>query len=170
MDSETITVERTIKATPERIFALLADAGKHESFDGSGALRGITAESHPLSLGTTFDMSMHRGLGYRTSNTVVEFDSDRRIAWQTTGFKGLIGGRIWRYELTSTPEGTVVRETWDLSQDRQKFLLRRGAMPVDTEKGMRKTLERIASVVEADRRSWCRLGWSDSRHTAEEHP
>jgi hypothetical protein len=50
-------------------------------------------------------------LPYRTTNTVIEFEQDRRIAWQTTMLGGLVGGRIWRYELSPTDGGTLVRET-----------------------------------------------------------
>ena len=148
MDSDIITVERTIAAPPEQIFALLSDAGKHQSFDGSGTVRGTRQESRPLSLGTTFGMAMHMGVGYRTSNTVVELEQDRRIAWKTTGLKGLVGGRIWRYELEPVEGGTLVKESWDVSQDKQKFFLKRTKMPAATTKGMRRTLERIAEAVE----------------------
>jgi uncharacterized protein YndB with AHSA1/START domain len=148
MDSDIITVERTIAAPPEQIFALLSDAGKHQSFDGSGAVRGTRQESRPLELGTTFGMAMHMGVGYRTSNTVVELEQDRRIAWKTTGLKGLVGGRIWRYELEPVEGGTLVKESWDVSQDRQKFFLKRGSMPGSTAKNMHRTLARIAEVVE----------------------
>jgi uncharacterized protein YndB with AHSA1/START domain len=148
MDSDRITVERTIAAPPERIFALLSDAGRHQSLDGSGTVRGTRQESRPLTLGTTFGMSMHIGVGYRTSNTVVEFEQDRRIAWQTTGLKGLVGGRIWRYELEPVEGGTLVKETWDVSKDRQKFFLKHSSMPASNTNGMRKTLDRIAATVE----------------------
>jgi hypothetical protein len=98
-------------------------------------------------------------LPYRTTNTVIEFEPDRRIAWKTTmGPGGLIGGRIWRYELRPADsghlppegqrEGTLVRETWDVSQDRQRPMLRMGSMPKQAEDGMRATLERIAALVE----------------------
>ena len=148
MDSDRITVERTIHAPAADIFALLSDAAKHQEFDGSGTVRGTRQASRPLALGTTFGMSMHMGVGYRTSNTVVEFEQDRRIAWKTTGLKGLVGGRIWRYELEPVEGGTLVRESWDVSQDRQKFFLKRSKMPAGAKNGMRKTLERIAETVE----------------------
>lgn len=148
MTSDTVSVVRTIKAPAADIFALLSDAAKHSEFDGSGTVRGTKQATRPLTLGTTFGMSMHQGVGYTTSNTVVEFEQDRRIAWQTTGLKGLVGGRIWRYELTPTSEGTVVTETWDVSQDKQKFFLKRSKLPVANEKGMRKTLERLAETLE----------------------
>ena len=149
MTSDTISVERTIAATPDRNFALVADAGKHSSIDGSGTVRGTEQESEPLALGTTFGMSMHAGIGYKTSNTVIEFEQDRRIAWQTTGLGGIIGGRIWRYELTPIEGGTLVRETWDVSKDKQKFFLKRSRMAPAAKVGMRKTLERIAETLEA---------------------
>jgi hypothetical protein len=111
-------------------------------------------KSQRLELGSKFGMSM-RGrpetlfVPYRTTNTVVEFEPDRRIAWQTrTGPLGVIGGRIWRYELSPVEGGTLVRETWDVSQDRQRPMLKMGAMPKQTEDGMRATLERIAAILE----------------------
>jgi len=153
MDENTVSVERVIKAPPDKVFALLADAGKHASFDGSGGVNHAAQDSVPLSLGTTFGMAM-RGrketlfLPYRTTNTVVEYEPDRRIASKTTGLGGLVGGRIWRYELTPADGGTLVRETWDVSQDRQKAMITRGSIPKQTEEGMRATLERIAKLVE----------------------
>ncbi len=148
MSSDQITVERTINAPADRIFALLSDAAKHETIDGSGTVKGTRQESRPLELGTKFGMSMHMGMAYKTSNVVVEFEQNRRIAWKTTGAKGLIGGRIWRYELTPVDGGTLVKETWDVSQDKQKFLLKRSRMAPAAKVGMRKTLARIADTLE----------------------
>ena len=148
MDSDTITVERTIAAPAAEVFALLSDAAKHVEFDGSGTVRGTRQTSRPLTLGTRFGMAMHQGFGYRTSNEVVEFEQDRRIAWKTTGLKGFVGGRIWHYELQPVEGGTLVTETWDVSQDRQKFFLKRSKMPAAAKNGMRRTLERIAGIVE----------------------
>jgi uncharacterized protein YndB with AHSA1/START domain len=153
MDGNTLSVERIIKTTPDKIFALLADAGKHAGFDGSESLNRASKESIPLSKGSKFGMAM-RGrkqtlfIPYRTTNTVVEYEPDRRIAWQTTAFGGLLGGRIWRYELSPADGGTRVRETWDVSQDKQKPMITSGSMPKQTEEGMRATLERIATLLE----------------------
>jgi uncharacterized protein YndB with AHSA1/START domain len=171
VQGNTISVERVIDAPAEQIFALIADAGRHYSFDGSGTVDRSTEPSHPLTLGSEFGMSM-RGrpetmfLPYRTTNTVVEFEADRRIAWKTTAGPspwpsagwfphGLIGGRIWRYELepvdgasaTGGTGRTLVRETWDISTDRQRLMLRMGSTPKQAEDGMRATLERIAALL-----------------------
>ena len=149
MSSDQITVERTILAPADRIFALLSDAAKHETIDGSGTVMGTRQETRPLKLGTKFGMSMHLGFAYKTSNEVVEFEQDRRIAWKTTGANGLIGGRIWRYELAPVDGGTLVKETWDVSEDKQKFFLKRSRMAPAAKIGMRKTLERIAGTLES---------------------
>jgi uncharacterized protein YndB with AHSA1/START domain len=148
MDTDTISVERTIKASPASIFALLSDAARHSDFDRSGTVRGTRQESRPLSLGSRFGMAMHQGFAYRTSNEVVEFEPDRRIAWRTTGAKGLIGGRVWRYVLEPVDGGTLVTESWDVSRDRQKFFLKRSKMPAVAKNGMRKTLDRLAGHLE----------------------
>ena len=87
-------------------------------------------------------------LPYTMSNKVIEFEPDRRIAWQPTAVRGLVGGRIWRYELEPTEGGTLVRETWDVSKDRQRPMLKMGSMPRHAEDGMRATLERIAALLE----------------------
>ena len=156
MDGNTVSVQRIIKAPAAQIFALLVDAGKHASIDGSDSVNHAAQASVPLSMGATFGMSM-RGrketlfIPYRTSNTVIEYEPDRRIAWQTTAMGGRFGGRIWRYELSPADDGagTLVRETWDVSEDRQKRMITSGSMPKLTERGMRATLERIAALLES---------------------
>ena len=63
---------------------------------------------------------------------------------------GLVGGRIWRYELEPAADGgTLVRETWDVSQDKQKWMITSGSIPKQTADGMRATLERIAQLLES---------------------
>lgn len=154
MDADTVSVERVVKAPPDKIFALLADAGRHASFDGSDSLNHAARQSVPLTKGAKFSMAM-RGrketlfIPYRTTNTVIEYEQDRRIAWQTAAFGGLIGGRIWRYELTPVEGGTLVRESWDVSQDKQKRMITSGSMPKQAEDGMRATLQRLAELLES---------------------
>ena len=153
MDGNTVSVERVIKAPPSRIFALLADAGKHASFDGSESVDHATQKSVPLTMGSKFGMAM-RGrketlfIPYRTTNTIIEYEPDRRIAWQTYGLGGLVGGRIWRYELSPADGGTRVRESWDVSQEKNKRMVISGSMPQKTAEGMRATLDRIATLLE----------------------
>ncbi len=154
MDGSTVSVERVIKAPADKIFALVADAGKHAIIDGAESVDHATEASVPLSMGTKFGIAMKARketlfLPYRTTNTVIEYEPDRRIAWKTTFAGGRVGGRIWRYELEPASDGTLVRETWDVSQDKQKWMITAGSMPQKAAHGMRATLERIAKLVES---------------------
>ena len=87
-----------------------------------------------MKLGDQFGMAMKRGVPYSTTNTVIEFEDNRRIAWHTCSpsFIGkILGGPIWRYELEPVDGGTRVRESWDISQTQaaSKPLLRSGPRP-----------------------------------------
>ncbi len=148
MSADQVHVERVIEAPASAIFAVVADASRHQEIDGSGSVQGLKRPGEPLRLGSEFGMSMKQGVPYTTKNVVVEFEQDRLIAWKTTGLGGLIGGRIWRYELEPSGTGTLVRETWDVSQDKQKLFLKRGSMPDNTGKAMTKTLKRLAELLE----------------------
>jgi uncharacterized protein YndB with AHSA1/START domain len=150
------SVERVINAPAAAIFALLADPARHADIDGSGTVQGTPEGSQQLALGSTFGMSMRQGFGYSMVNTIIEFEQDRRIAWQTRPPKTLlfgvmdkmVGGRIWRYELEPVEGGTLVRETWDISQERVKAMVR--PLRKKASEGMTATLARIATLVESD--------------------
>jgi uncharacterized protein YndB with AHSA1/START domain len=151
MHGSVVSTERVIAAPPEAIFDLVADASRHPDIDGSGNVKQVKSGSpERLSLGSTFGMSMHMGIGYSMYNTVVEFEENRRIAWQThpRGFVGkFVGGRIWRYELEPVEGGgTRVRESWDISEDHQRALLRLGKLAEQTRAGMDRTLDRIEEL------------------------
>ena len=94
-------------------------------------------------------MSMRVGIPYSMVSTVIEFEDNRRIAWQTRP-PGLVGrftaGRIWRYELEPVEGGTLVKESWDLSQDMQRWFLKVGPLPETTRKNMERTLARIEEL------------------------
>ena len=149
MLSNGVSVERFVKAPAERVFALLADPSRHREIDGSGTLRDAKGGSTRLALGSRFGMNMKAGAPYVMVNEVVEFEADRRIAWQARPDRAwaakAIGGRIWRYELEPRDGGTLVRETWDISQERIPPLVwgLRGL----TRLSMSRTMDRIEKLV-----------------------
>jgi uncharacterized protein YndB with AHSA1/START domain len=153
MEGNVISVERVIPVPPETVFALVADVARHPEIDGSGTV--IKAKGDPpqrLALGSTFGMSMHLGINYSMVSTVIEFEENRLVAWQTRpgGLMGrFVAGRIWRYELEPVTGGTRVRESWDISRDRQRILLKLGKLPETTRSNMEKTLERIEALTTA---------------------
>ena len=147
---EVETVERSIAAPPEAIFALLVDPRRHREIDGSGHVRDAKGEPQRLEMGSSFGMSMNMGVPYSMVSTVIEYEENRCIAWQTRGptrIGRLFGGRIWRYELEPVDGGTLVRETWDITKESAitKPLVRKAA--AETRKNMAATLERINDLV-----------------------
>ena len=152
--TEQVTVQRLIPAPAEAIFDLLADPGRHHEIDGSGTIVGArSAGERRLALGDSFGMDMDWGVNYATKNVVVEFEENRRIAWQTLAPKPLsyvLTGRIWRYELEPVDGGTIVRETWDTRQEAlpSRYVVRATLTDL-TRRNMEKTLQRIEDVVTA---------------------
>ena len=148
-----VSVDRVIAAPPAALFGVVADATRHPEFDGSGQLvQAKQGASQHLTLGSTFGMSMKMGVPYTVTNTVIEFEQDRRIAWQTVlaGPLGrFLGGRIWRYELAPVEGGTKVTESWDLSQDKQAFFLKNPKIGQHTAASMSKSLDRLAEITES---------------------
>jgi hypothetical protein len=143
------SVERLIPAPAAEIFDLLADPSRHKDIDGSGTVQESKEGSRRLQLGDRFGMDMKMGIAYAMVSEVIEFEENRRIAWQSTSpikVMGLfIGGRIWRYELEAVEGGTLVRETWDISKERIPAMVR--PMRGKTRDNMSKTLERIEQLV-----------------------
>ncbi len=153
MQGYVLTVERTIPTPPEPIFDVLTDAAKHSLIDGSGLLQGERPDApQRLALGASFGMSMKMmHYRYSTTNTVVEYEENKRIAWQTgpIGSWGrVVAGRIWRYELEAVDGGTLVRESWDITSDHQRVLLKLGDIYSGmTRRNMERTLERLSRLV-----------------------
>ncbi len=148
-----VSVDRVIKAPAAVLFAVVADPTRHPEIDGSGQLvKAKDGASHQLTMGSTFDMSMKMGVPYSMSNTVVEFEQDRRIAWRTVQAGRLgrfLGGRIWRYELEPVDGATRVTESWDISTDRQAILLKHHKIGQQTAAAMSRTLDRLAEITES---------------------
>ncbi len=156
-----VSVTRTIHAPAERIFAVLADPARHPEIDGSGMLRAARSSQPVRALGDVFVMAMHNDeMGdYEMTNHVVEYEPDRRIAWEpvVSGASreedladiGNSSHHRWGYSLV--PEGadsTVVTETFDctMSPERLKNVLRGGERWLGT---MTTTLERLEAVTAA---------------------
>jgi hypothetical protein len=133
-----VSVERFIPAAPGLIFEILADPRQHSKIDGSGSVKAakVSAPSR-LSKGSKFTMDMKILIPYKMTNTVVEFEENRRIAWQH------FGGHIWRYILEPVDGGTKVTEQFDYNGSKSALMLKlRGSMSTN-EKFMIKTLENI---------------------------
>ena len=102
-----------MSAPAGKIFEVIANPAEHHRFDGSGMVQGALNGPVRLGLGSRFGMRMRYGLPYQTSNTVVEFEEGRRIAWCH------FNHHRWRYELEPLDANTTaVTETFDGSTAR----------------------------------------------------
>src|SRR5579884_513712 len=106
-----VTESIVIQADPATVFDVLVDPAQHPLFDGSETVRGNVSGPPRLYLGARFAMRMRWGAPYVITNTVVEYDEDRRIAWRH------FARHVWRYELSPVDSAdgpaTRVTETFD---------------------------------------------------------
>ena len=127
---------KVIPADPQRLFDIVADPAMHPLIDGSGSVRGQRAGApERLSSGATFGMDMKLGAPYKITNTVVEFEEGRRIAWRH------FNGHVWRYIFEPVDGGTKVTEQWDARPAKNRLLLRLLGFPKRNRAGMLATLD-----------------------------
>lgn len=137
-----VSEERFIAAPPEKIFDVLADPAQHAAIDGSGTVQHARSGGpRRLSLGAKFGMSMRIGVPYRISNTVVEFEEGRLIAWRH------FGGHVWRYELEPREGGTLVRETVDYSRSHSQLYVKLAGWVPRSRRAIEQTLARLEQHV-----------------------
>ena len=142
MSDQIVSASRVINATPEQIFELLTDPTRHGEIDGSGMVQQARGEQQRLEMGSKFGMDMKFGfLPYRITNTVVEFEENRLIAWQH------FGKHRWRYELEPVEGGTKVTESFDWSTAISPKAIELMGYPKQHQGNIEQTLERLAGVV-----------------------
>ncbi|MFF4600227.1 SRPBCC family protein [Amycolatopsis sp. CA-161197] len=142
MGTRQISRTAVVAASPEQLFDLLADPANHPLIDGSGTVRrGRDGAPSRLSLGAKFGMDMKLGAPYRISNTVVEFEENRLIAW-----RHFVGHR-WRWLLEPAGEGkTTVTETFDYSTAASPLAIELMGFPKRNADGIEKTLARLTKM------------------------
>ena len=138
-DPSRIVSRSTIVPAPaQMIFDLLADPRRHSEIDGSGTVQSAQINApERLSLNATFGMQMKMGFRYKITNTIVEFEENKTIAWRH------IGGHIWRYILEPVDGGTKVTEQFDWNKSKSPLILKLRKSPQDNAKSIEKTLENL---------------------------
>jgi hypothetical protein len=127
-----------VPAPAQLIFDLLADPRRHGEIDGSGSIQSAQLDApERLSLNATFGMKMKIGLPYKITNTVVEFEETKTIAWRH------FGGHIWRYILEPVDGGTNVTEQFDWNKSKSPLVLKLRKSPQDNAKSIEKTLANL---------------------------
>jgi uncharacterized protein YndB with AHSA1/START domain len=121
-----VSVSRRIEATPERLFALLADTASHPLIDGSGMVREPAPAVRLSGTGDVFLMNMHHDEfgDYQMRNEVLDYQAGHRLVWEPVpASRPDEGGRYrWGYELSSDgPGATMVTETFDCSRSPEEL-------------------------------------------------
>jgi hypothetical protein len=145
MSAYLVSESSVIPADAQLLFDIVADPAMHPVIDGSGTVQATrNGDPERLSKGAKFGMDMKLGAPYRITNTVVEFDEGRRIAWRH------FNGHTWRYLFEPVDGGTKVTEQWDARHVWNRLALRIAGFPARNRAGIRATLRRLAEVA-ADR-------------------
>jgi hypothetical protein len=128
-----------LAASPQEIFALLADPRRHGELDGSGTVGRTVSGPDRLYPGAKFSVNMTQmGVPYRITSTVVAFDENRLIEWRHPF------GHTWRWELTETsPNHTQVTATFNYSGAKPDRMLELFGMPTRNATGITHTLEQL---------------------------
>ena len=129
-----VEASRRVEGSAAAVFALLSDPGRHPDLDGSGMLVDLVTPGFLTGVGNVFTMRMHNDfLGdYTIDNHVVEFDPERRLAWEPVlsatareEAKANIGHNLhhrWGYELEMVdPTGTLITEFFDCSRSSEAW-------------------------------------------------
>lgn len=152
MTTDRISVQRTIKAEPAKVFALLCDPHGHVAIDSSGMLQDATGQKVSAK-GDQFVVHMDReALGdlpmgeYDVEVTIETFEQDREIAWSILGTVRPGIGHIYGYTLEPSDEGTVVTSYYDWSNITPEWR-EAGIFPVISEQALKGTLGILSRTV-----------------------
>jgi hypothetical protein len=137
-----VSESKVIPADPQALFDIVADPAMHPRIDGSGSVRELRdGAPERLSLGARFGMAMKLGTRYQVTNTVIEFDEPKRLAWRH------FNGHVWRYLFEPVEGGTRVTEQWDARPVKWRYpILLLLGFPARNRKGIKATLDRLAEL------------------------
>lgn len=117
----TVSASADVDAPPEEVFAFICRPKNHPEISGDDSVKGDRHGPEQLAaVGDKFGMAMKMyGLPYRITNTVVEFEPGKTVAWCHPG------KHRWRWTVEARPEGgSRVTETFDMSSSPLKPVLK----------------------------------------------
>jgi uncharacterized protein YndB with AHSA1/START domain len=149
----TVSVDRAIAAPAERVFALLTDLSRMGEWSpenvGGRWIKGATGPA----LGARFRGRNRNGWrSWSTTCVVTGFEAPTRFAFEVQAGPASVSS--WEYQITPTPAGCTVTETWT---DRRNPIFAKFAglvtgvadRPSFTMTSMETTLERLAATAVA---------------------
>ncbi|MEO7752904.1 MAG: SRPBCC family protein [Terracoccus sp.] len=143
-------VTREVRASPEAVFAVLADPARHPALDDSGMVVRLVAGVPVTAVGQVFRMAMSMGPGnhYETDNHVTVCEPGRAIGWAVADPGQQPLGWSWRFDLEPSEGGTLVRQTYDWSGVTDPEVLRTIPFPAVPRDVREETLVLLAEAVE----------------------
>ena len=142
MAEDTVSATAMVDAPAAEVFAFVTRPANHPEISGDGSVKGERRGAEQLTaVGDTFGMRMKMyGLPYRITNTVMEFEADRRIAWCHPG------KHRWRWEVEAVSADTCrVTETFDMSTSIAKPVLRLLGYPKGHQGNVEKSVANVAA-------------------------
>ena len=142
MADNTVSASATVDASADEVFAYITRPSNHPAISGDESVKGERHGPDQLTaVGDKFGMRMKMyGLPYRITNTVVEFEAGRRIAWCHPG------KHRWRWEVEALAGGgTKVTETFDMSTSPIKPALRLMGYPKGHQANVEKSVANVAA-------------------------
>lgn len=134
---ERYVVTHTMAASPEEIFAILANPARHQETEPGEWVRDAIDVEPITSTGQIFAMNMYfdkAGGDYVVHNVVTEFEPNRTIAWRPGNLdesgRHNPGGWFWRYDLKPNGANTDVTLVYDWTDTPQAFRDEVGGMPL----------------------------------------
>ena len=119
------------------------------SFSASGAARGPLVFAGYGASADEFQYDDYAGIDVK-DKIVLLLRHEPHEAGPKGKFEPYVAGRIWRYELERQGGRTLVRESWDITSDHQRVLLRLGDIySKKTRRDMELTLARLDALVTA---------------------
>ena len=148
--AERISAHRTLPASPQAIFDVLADPDGHVAIDSSGMLQG--ASGAPVArVGDAFVVHMDReALGdvplgtYDVRVVITRIRAPEHIEWTIEGTVKPPIGHVYGYELAPHPDGTTVTSYCDWSGAAEDW---KPIFPVIDEKALRASLGLLERAV-----------------------
>lgn len=141
-DNETVSASAEVGAPADEVFAFLCRPTNHAEISGDESVKGERHGPEQLAAeGDEFGMKMKMfGLPYRITNTVVEFEAGKKIAWCHPG------KHRWRWEVEALPKGgTLVTETFDMSTSPIKPALKLMGYPKGHRTNVQKSVANVAA-------------------------
>lgn len=116
-------VHRSVGASPQEVYALLAAPDRHQETEPTDWVRGAIDLEPLTEEGQIFGIHMfHENAGgaYAMHNRVIAVEPGVSIAWEPGQYEDSgdwgSGGWIWRYDLAPEGTGTRVTLTYDWSE------------------------------------------------------